>query len=170
MKKLSLILAGEFDYKGKGHSDAIANYCYCVTYYNIGEIVSLAGLEKLSSNKWYLILENQFKPHKTYVFPKVHFHVCQSTCKIDYLHSSFVYSKTKYAVYCINCALFSPTDNRRGLGFFVDTGYKGWNNIHEKQRIRIGNEYHDDATKKASGIITKFKESDNTIPHQTNVP
>ena len=79
-----------------------------------------------------------------------------------------MYSKKEDAVYCINCALFSPTDKRRALGSFVNTGYKGWNNIHEKQTLHIGNKYHDDATKEASGIITKFEEPNNTIPHQTN--
>ena len=79
-----------------------------------------------------------------------------------------MYSKKEDAVYCINCALFSPTDKRRALGSFVNTGYKGWNNIHEKQTLHIGNKYHDDATKEASGIITKFEKPNNTIPHQTN--
>ena len=44
-----------------------------------------------------------------------------------------MYSEKEDAVYYINCALFSPTDKRRALGSFVNTGYKGWNNIHEKQ-------------------------------------
>ena len=66
-----------------------------------------------------------------------------------------MYSKKEDAIYCINCALFSPTDKRGPLGFFVHTGYKGWNNIHKKQTLYIGNKYHDDATKEASGIITK---------------
>ena len=79
-----------------------------------------------------------------------------------------MYSKKEDAVYCINCALFSPTDKRRALGSFVNTGYKGWNNIHEKQTLHIGNKYHDDATKEASGIIIKFEKPNNTIPHQTN--
>ena len=79
-----------------------------------------------------------------------------------------MYSKKEDAVYCINFALFSPTDKRRALGSFVNTGYKGWNNIHEKQTLHIGNKYHDDATKEASGIITKFEELNNTVPYQTN--
>ena len=77
-------------------------------------------------------------------------------------------SKKEDAAYCINCALFSPTDKRRALGSFVNTRYNGWNNIHEKQTLHIGNNYHDDATIEASGIITKFVEPNNTIPHQTN--
>ena len=64
--------------------------------------------------------------------PKVHLHGCQRSCEIEYLHSSFVCSKKEDAVYCINCALFLPTDKRRALGSFVNTGYKGWNNIHKK--------------------------------------
>ena len=136
--------------------------------YDIGEIVSLGGLEKLSSHEKYSILKSHFKPYKNYVFPKVNLHGCQRSCKIEYLHSSFVYSKKEDAVYCISCALFLPTDKRRALGSFVNIGYKGWNNIHEKQTLRIGNKYHDDATKEASGIITKFEEPNNTISHQTN--
>ena len=71
-----------------------------------------------------------------------------------------MYIKKEDAVYCINCALFSPTVKKRTWGYFVNTGYKGWNNIHEKQTLHIGNKYHDDATKQTSGIID--------IPHQTN--
>ena len=41
-------------------------------YNGIGEIVSLGGLEKLSSHKKYSILKNHFKLSKTYVFPKIH--------------------------------------------------------------------------------------------------
>ena len=138
------------------------------SYYDIGEIVSLGGLKKLSSREKYSVLKNHFKPYKNYVFPKIHLHGCQRSSKIECLHSSFVYSKKEDAVYCINCALFLPTDKRRTLGCFVNTGHKGWNNIHEKQTLHIGNKYHDDATKEASGIITKFEEPNNTIPHQTN--
>ena len=79
-----------------------------------------------------------------------------------------MYSKKEHAVFCVNCALFSPTAKRRASGYFVNTGYKGWNNIREKQTLHIGNKYHDDATKEASGIITKSEEPNNTIPHQTN--
>ena len=75
-----------------------------------------------------------------------------------------MYSKKEDAVYYIYCALFSPTDKRRALGSFVNTGYKDWNNIHKKQTLHI-NKYHDDATKEASGIITMFEEPNNTIPH-----
>ena len=63
--------------------------------------------------------------------------------------------------------MFLPTDKRRALGSF-NTGYKGWNNIHEKQTLHIGNKYHDDATKEASGIITNFEEPNNIIPHKAN--
>ena len=128
----------------------------------------MGGLEKLSSHEKYSILKNHFKPYKTYVFPKVHLHGCQRSCKIEYFHSSFVYSKKEDAVHCIDCALFSPTDKRRALRSFANTGYKGWNNIYEKQTLHIGNKYHDDATKEASGIITKIEEPNNTIPHQVN--
>ena len=79
-----------------------------------------------------------------------------------------MYSKKEDALYCINCALFSPTDERRALGSFVNTRYKGWKNIREKETLHIGNKYHDDATKEASGINTNFEEPNNTIPHQTN--
>ena len=78
-----------------------------------------------------------------------------------------MYGKNEDAVYCINCALFSPTEKRRALGSFVNTGCKGWNNIHQKQTPHVGNKY-DDATKETSGIITMFEEPNNTIPHQAN--
>ena len=157
VKKLSLILAGEVDFEAPDDTQIQSPTTVTVSScYDIGEIVSLGGLEKLSSHEKYSILKNHFKPYKTYVFPKVHLHGCQRSCKIEYLHSSFVYSKKEDAVYCINCALFSPTDAQRALGSFVNTGYKGWNNIHEKQTLHIGNKYHDDASREASGIITEF--------------
>ena len=31
------------------------------------------------------------------------------------------------------------------MGSFVNTGHKGWNNIHEKKTLDIGNKYYDDA-------------------------
>ena len=109
------------------------------------------------------IMKSHFKLYKTYAFPKVHLHRCQRSCKIEYLDSGLVYSKKGYTVYYINCTLFS-----RALGTFVNTGYEGWNNIHEKQKLYIGSKYQNDATKGASGIITKFAEPNNTIPYQTN--
>ena len=163
VKKLSEILAGEIDFEAPKETQIQLPTTVSVSScYDIGEIVSLGGLEKLSSHEKYSILKNHFKPYKTYVFR------CERSCKIEYLHSSFVYSKKEDAVYCTNFALFSPTDKRRALGSFAHTGYKGWNNIYEKQTLYIGNKYHDDAAKEASGIITKFEEPNNTIPQQTN--
>ena len=130
-------------------------------------MVSLGGLKKLFSYEKYSIRKNHFKTYKN-IFPKVNLHGCQRSCKIEYLHSSFVYSKKEDPVYCINCALFLLSEKPRGLGSFVNTGYKGWNNIHEKQTLHIGNKCHNDATKAASGIITKFEQPNNTIPHQSN--
>ena len=77
-------------------------------------------------------------------------------------------SKKEDAVYCINYALFSHTDKQGALGSFVNTGEKDYNNIHEIQTLHTGNKYHDNATKEASGIITKFEEPNNSIPYQTN--
>ena len=68
-----------------------------------------------------------------------------------------MYSKKEDAVYCINFALFTPTDKRRALGSFVNTGYKAWNNIHEKQTLHIGNKYHDDATKEACELSQSLR-------------
>ena len=131
---VSLILTGKVDFEAPKETQIQSPTTVTVSScYDIGETVSLGGLEKLFSHEKYSILKNHFKPYKTYVFPKVHLHGCQRSCKIEYLHSSFVYSKKEDAVYCINCALFSPTDKQRALESFVTTGYKGWNNIHEKQ-------------------------------------
>ena len=170
VKELSLILTGEVAFEASKdtqiQSPTVVTVSSC---YDIGQMVSLSGLEKLSSHEMYSILKNHFKPYKTYAFPKVYLHGCQRSCKIEYLYSSFVYSKKEDAVYCINCALFLPTDKRRALGSFVNTGYKGWNNIHDKQTLHIDNKYHGDVTKETSGIITKFEEPSNIIPRQTNV-
>ena len=40
------------------------------------------------------------------------------------------------------------------------------NAFHENERLNIGNQYHRDATKVASGIIEKFEEPHNIIPHR----
>ena len=69
--------------------------------------------------------------------------------QIECLHSSFVNSKKQDAVYCINCAVFSPTDERRTVGSFINTGYEGWNYTYEKQALHIGNKHHDGASNEA---------------------
>ena len=69
--------------------------------YHTGGIVPMSGLEKLSFHENYSILKNHFKLYKTYVFPKVHLHSSQRSCKIEYLHNSFVCSKKEDAVYCL---------------------------------------------------------------------
>ena len=138
----------------------VSSYCH------IGEIISLDSLGKLSSQEKCSILKKHFKPKKTYVFPKVHLYRSQRSRKIGCLRSSFVYSKKEDAIYSISCALFSPTDKVITLVSFVNTGYKGWNAIHDKQTLH--NKYHDDATKEASGIITKFEGPNNIIPYQTS--
>ena len=142
LKKLSLILAGAVDFGAPKDTQIQSPTTVTVlSCYQIGDIVSLGGLEKLSSHEKHSKLKNHFKPCKTYISPKVHLHGCQSSCNNEYLHSSFVYSKKENAIYCINCALFPSTDNQRALGSFVNTGYKGWNNIHEKKTLHIGNKY-----------------------------
>ena len=45
-----------------------------------------------------------------------------------------------------NVSMLSPTDKRRTMRSFVNTGHKGWNNIQEKQTLHIGNKYYNDAT------------------------
>ena len=169
VKNFSLILAGKVDCEAPKDTQIQSSTTVTVSScYDIGEVVSLGGLEKLSSCEKYSILKNHFKLYKSYVLPKVHLHACKRSCKIEYLDSSFVYSKKGDAVNCINCALFSPTDKRRALGSFVNTGHKDWDNIYEKQTLHIGNKYLNYATKEASRIITKFEEPNNTMPHQTN--
>ena len=53
------------------------------------------------------------------------------------------------------------SEERQGLSLILD-------NIHEKQTLHTSNKYHDDVASEASGIITKFEEQNNTIPHQIN--
>ena len=69
--------------------------------HHTGRIVSMGGLEKLSSHENYSIWKNHLKLCKTYVFQKVNLHSSQRFCKIEYLHSSFVYCKKEGAVYCL---------------------------------------------------------------------
>ena len=45
--------------------------------------------------------------------------------------------------------MFPPTDKRRTLGSVVNTGHKGWNNIHGKQILHIGNKHDYDASNEA---------------------
>ena len=68
--------------------------------------------------------------------------------KIEYLHSSFVFTK-KCAVYCTTYALFLPSDKRITLGFFVNTEHKVWNSNHKKQTLYIGIKHHNDASNDA---------------------
>ena len=83
VKKLSLILAEEVDCEAPKDTQIQSPTTLTVSScYDIGEIVSLGGLEKLSFHEKYSILKNHFKPYKIYVFPKVHLHGCQRSCKI----------------------------------------------------------------------------------------
>ena len=95
-KKLSSLLTDEADCKAPKDTQIQSPTTVTVSScYDVREIVSLCGLEKLSSHKKYSILKNHFKANKTYIFRKVHLHGCQRSCKIEYLRSSFVYSKNE---------------------------------------------------------------------------
>ena len=123
VKKLSLILAGEVDFEAPKDTHIQSPTTVTVSScYDIREIVSLGGLEKLSSHEKYSILKNHFKPYKTYVFLKVHLHGCQRSCKIEYLHSSFVHSKKEDAVYCIivHCFHTMISEEHWGLLLILD--------------------------------------------------
>ena len=86
VKKLSLILAGEVDFEAPKDTQIQSPTTVTVSScYDIGEIVSLGGLEKLSCHEKYSILKNHFKTYKIYVFLKVHLHRCQRSTQ--YLNS-----------------------------------------------------------------------------------
>ena len=83
VRKLSLILTGEADCETP--KDTQMQWPTTVTVsscYDIREIVSLGGLEKLSSHEKYSILKNLFKINKTYIFLKVHLDGCQRSWKV----------------------------------------------------------------------------------------
>ena len=117
--------------------------------YDVREIVSSGGLEKLPSHEKFSMLKNHFKANKTYIFSNVHLHGCQSSCNFENLNSRFVYSKKEDALYCIHCALFHHLISEELWGLFVSTGHTGWNNIHEKQTFHIPNKHHDGVSSKA---------------------
>ena len=86
VKKLSLILIGEVDFEAPKDTQIQSSTTATVSpCYDIGEIVSLGGLEKLSCHEKYSILKNHFKTYKIYVFLKVHLHRCQRSTQ--YLNS-----------------------------------------------------------------------------------
>ena len=71
--------------------------------------------------------------------------------------------KKKMQYIALNKRCFHPviSEERQGLSLILD-------NIHEKQTLHTSNKCHDDVASEASGIITKFEEQNNTIPHQIN--
>ena len=105
-----------------------------------------------------LIIQNNFQLNNSYAFPKAILHECQRSCKLVYLYSSFVYSMSDDAVYCIESAMFlsSVLLSTRGKRITIT--------FHKNQKLNIGNQYHKDATELAPGI--KFEESHDIIPHQ----
>lgn len=63
---------------------------------------------------------------------------------------SFVYCKRKDAVIILIMHCFHPLiSEEHWLGSFVNTGHKGWNNIHGKQILHIGNKHDYDASNEA---------------------
>ena len=80
------------------------------------------------------------------------FFVSAKNCEFEYLHSTFVFSMSDNAVYCIDCAIFicgetillSTRDKRVAI------------TLHKIKILNLGNQYHKDATQVAPGIIEKF--------------
>ena len=76
--------------------------------YCFSEILSTNCLRIISFKQKYLTLQNNFQLDNFYAFPKAILHQCQRSCKLVYLclYSSFVYSMSHGAMYCIDCAIF----------------------------------------------------------------
>ena len=51
-----------------------------------------------------------------YSFPRATLHESQRSCKFDYLYSSFVYSMSTHAVYCIHCVMSLSAGKQRSFG------------------------------------------------------
>ena len=126
-KKLSSLLTHEADCKAPNDTQIQSPTTVTVpSCYDVREIVSLCGLEKLSSHKKYSILKNHFKAAKLIFSEKFISMVAKGLAKLNTFVVALYIAKTKRAVYVINCALFSPTDKQKTLGSFANTGDKGW--------------------------------------------
>ena len=77
---------------------------------------------------------------------------CQRSCKFEYLDSSFVYSMSIDAVYCIDCAMFLSLVKQRSFSSFADNELKACHNILRKPEIKP----KESDTEVAPGIIEKF--------------
>ena len=134
--------------------------------YRFGEVSSNNCLKQIPSNQKYLILQNRFPLDNSYAFPKAILHECQRSCKLQYLYSSFVYDMSDDQVHCIDCAMFLSTEKQRSFGSFATRYKRVAKTLHKKQRLNIGNQYHNNATYLAPGTMDKFEEPHNIIPHQ----
>ena len=85
----------------------------------------------LSDHEKYRILKNYFKPDVNFSFPKKLLHNCHGSCKTDYLTYEFVYSSSKYSVFCVHFTLF-PDVQGKLRSLFMDKGYSQCHNIIEK--------------------------------------
>ena len=54
--------------------------------------------------------------------PKAIVHECQRSCKFVYLYSSFVYSMSDDAVYCIESAMFLSSVKQKSFDSFLNKG------------------------------------------------
>ena len=66
----------------------------------------------------YGILKRHFQPNPKYKFPLTQAHGCNRSCNQGMLEAPFVYSKEGDSIFCLNCALFVPTDKRANLHAF----------------------------------------------------
>ena len=66
-------------------------------------------------------------------------------CKFAYLYSSFVYSMSDDAVYCIDSAMFLSTEQQISFGSFVNKDKSIAITFHENQGLDIVNQYQKDA-------------------------
>ena len=129
---------------------------------------STSCLKQIFSYQKCFILQNHFQLDNSYAFPEAILHERQRSCKFEYPDSSFVIAclTTHCIVLTVQCfylwrnkdpSVLSPTRNKRVAITF-----------HENQRLNLGNQYHKDATEVAPGIIEKFEEPHNIIPHQND--
>ena len=122
----------------------------------------------ISSNQKYLLLQNHFQLDKSYPFLKAIPHECQRTCKFEYLYSSFVSVFQMKQCILLTMQYFHLPRNIGPLVLSSTRFKRVTIKFHKNQRLNIGNQYHKDVTLIINGIIEKFDEPRDVIPHQIN--
>ena len=123
---------------------------------------------KLSDSQKYCLLKNHFKPPPDFVFPVGTFGKQTRKASPSILKEPFVYSVNGDSIWCVSCALFEDITKQKPCEAFVNSGFKNWRKINEKQRSHTANKYHQSAFVTASLFMDTFEKPEKRVSSLLN--